>query len=188
MTSAPSHFGAYSFAMRRPPISLLAVLCVCLLGSDCEFRVSSGSPIRPPPEEGEPPEEPDNGLVVVVRAGELAEQSSGAAPVYTLADVAPAIATSFLPDSGEAMTWSLPEVSGATDRIPDFFPAAELPAEPAAVGLVAISREAPTGPTAAVPEPRGLLLFAAGLALSTLVLRRAPRRLRSMASRSGGSD
>ena len=176
MTSALSHFGAYSLAMRRPPMSLLAVLCVCLLGSECEFRVSSGNPIPPPPQDGEPPEERNNGLVVVVRAGDLSEEPSGAAAVDAIRDIAPAIATSFLLDSDGSMTSPPLENSGATQRLPDGFPSVEPPSEPVAVALVAISQEAPASPTAAVPEPRGLLLFAAGLALSTLVFRRVPSR------------
>jgi len=152
--------------MRRFIPALLPFLALAVMGNSCEFRAGVNNSL--PPAEGETPRE-GNGLLVLVRSGDAIQPLETEALGGLQEGVAAALSVSAL----SSPIFASPEVAPAS---PMEVLAAEAWVE--APGIPTILP--PTGqPTAAVPEPSGLLLFAGGLCLTSLIKRRGRRTLES---------
>jgi hypothetical protein len=136
---------------------------LALMGNSCEFVARSGTP--PPPPDGERPVAGD-GLLVVVRTGDSRLLGEAQAVVATDVIVATALSVSAL--SARRLE---PEPEPAT------FGGSALPiAAPDLERVESVvthsARLAPSEPVGAIPEPRGWLIFAMGLAVSASCLGR----------------
>lgn len=144
--------------MKRLVPALLPFVALALMGNSCEFRAGVNNSL--PPAEGEAPGE-GSGLRVLVRSGDPIEQLAVAPALGMEGSVAAALSMS-------ALTSAHFTESEEPDLSSEAFAAKDLAAPP---GIPTVSQPSER-PVSAVPEPSGMLLFAAGICAASIMRRK----------------
>ena len=143
--------------MRRFLLPILPFIALALMGASCEFKAGVNNPV--PTRDADAPRD-ETGLLVVVRTGDpiLESASSTGESVESLVAVALSMSTLTAQEDVEPTELELMRTELNGDR-----------AEPlgAVRATTVLAR-----PSAAIPEPSGLLLFGCGICLSAIVRRR----------------
>ena len=151
----------YGGSVRNSLLPILPLVALALMGNSCEFRAGVNNP--PPSEEGERPRDSNGGLIIVINTGDgIVPPDTVVANSATSADALVATALSmsmlaspiFAPSEGEVMT----AAAVAEDWSPSL------------IASGGVGRE--ERPADAIPEPRAALLFACGVCVMSLGLRR----------------
>jgi hypothetical protein len=147
----------------RPPLAvLLLILSVPLMGSDCYVAGRVGGPASPPPDDviDPPPVTGGGGGVIIVTSNEL----GASAPTVDAARIERGHVEAALAVS----VWTPPELEPAASSSEILDPTS---LEPAQWEVASGSPHETTrlSPSAAVPEPTGLVLFASGLWVASKV-------------------
>lgn len=150
--------------MRIPPVALLMILAVPLMGSDCSVAARVGGPPPPPGGTNPPPPNGGGGIIIVTSSDPTPTVPTAEALRIERRLVASALAASVWtpPDSRplvrDSMSWN-PESAATTATQIDSLP---------------VEFAAPQA--AAVPEPTGFVVFAGGLAVAAHSLRKRRHR------------
>jgi len=140
--------------MKRPLLLALPLAALALMGNSCEFRAGVNN--LPPDERREEPRD-GGGLIIVVDSGDEIDR-----PESEVSDAIVAAALSMSALASPA--FAAPEAAVSAD-----LSMAEDWPEPQ---LASLDAPLPDPPVGAIPEPTGLLLFAFGLGLTSIRMRR----------------
>jgi hypothetical protein len=163
----------YLVEMRSRILFALPFLALSLLGNSCNVRVGSNLPPPPPPPDSGEGEPDQNGLTILIRAGDQIDPPGEPTPSTTTGQGLLAVSLSMSTLSSPLLH---PRALGESGGNPATGERGVGGSEPGfGMNVLAAGARSDNPPTGAVPEPGAAILFGAGLVVASLARRPRPR-------------